>query len=1041
MSALPWKELLDLSDRTPLELYERNQPVRNSLYAGEIQRAMSKLDLVAMFCVEGAPQIAVLEQVEYNIDEISKVHDALWNQGLVSILIVMAEDHVRVFSLAKAPGDGDPQQFEDQCLIEDIKAANAAISLKNYVYGAESGRLWRDKPEHFNPKERIDSVLLRNLNAAQELLVRTGLSVKEAQAILIQTMFIAYLEDRSITTTSFFESIAERKQKALSLSDILESGDVDFLKHLFKKLQCDFNGDLFISPCSFDDPDYPQRLSMEAMEILLRFRKGREDMSREVSQIRFWGYDFKFIPVELISAVYDRFLGHDEHARRKAGAYYTPVFLANTVISSVWEKIDDNVKQQGTVLDPACGSGIFLVRTFQRFCEHWRKNAKANTIPWKSLVKMLQRVHGRDLNGIAVRVAVFSLYIALLEEVSPPDIQKIAEERNKLPSLWGKTLMQRDFFDEETEVLQVDMIVGNPPWISRRNTKSSGAAWCDSRNLPMPRLEEAWAFTWKASHHLSSQGIAAFLLPAMGFLHNHTVNSVETRVRFFEETRVSRVVNFSDLRRQLFDSTTHATALIIFQRGSFPNSERDYKFEYWTPKVDLNLAIRRFITISEADKSKPSLSSVRKNPSIFKQRLWMSSPEEKLFNYLNSLPKINSFVKTFRSIREHGGLTRHPWAIGRGFGPYNNSGENLNVGKPYESSIITNYKHLPIDKFTLISIGTSRLTPLNKAIVRRKGFEGGFAGTRVLVPRGVSTASMRLRAAYIEEPITFEDNIQAITGPAEENERAKFITAVLNSRLSVWYSFHGTASFGSSRPQVGQSELLKLPMPEPKHLASPKKARFIRKKLVALIDHHRENRSKILKSPNEEDNLLSRIDSLTYDYFGLSDEERTLIEDSVDYILPSAQPSAGSFANLRFWNVTFPEEREAYAKQLVTSLSSWFDGDWRLSARLIAFNKDFGILRLQLHDVIGANGDAYTENSSASFSKELISILDASNSPVGQNFRTILDLRIFIGKSLFLIKPMQRRFWLRSTALADVDSIVSELETIIMTDTEGDAIS
>lgn len=1022
-----WKDLLALRDRAAPELYERGQPVRDSLYAEEIRKAMDELDVTAMFCIQGVPQIAVLEQAEYNSDRVLQVHAALWNQGLASILVVTAEDCIRVFSLAKAPGAGDRQQFENRCLIESIEATATAISLKDYVYGAESGRLWHEKSDHFDPKERIDSVLLKNLTVAHQLLVNEGLSAEEAQAILIQTMFIAYLEDRGITNPSFFRSVSGDRES--TLSGFFMSGNVALLGRLFKQLQRDFNGDLFVAPCSFEDPDHPQRLNAAAMSILHRFREGREEMAATSGQLRFWGYNFKFIPVELISAVYDRFLGHDEDARHAAGAYYTPMFLVDTVISSVWETIDEQIKTQGEFLDPACGSGIFLVRAFQRLCEHWRQNAKTDTIRWDSLIKMLKRIHGRDLNGGAVRVAVFSLYIALLEEVSPPDIRKLASKGRLLPPLWNETLVQRDFFEERPEALQVDVVVGNPPWTSRRSTQSSGATWCESRGLPMPSREEAWAFTWKSRAHLNARGIVAFLLPAMGFLHNHAFSSVAARVRFFEEANVTRVVNFSDLRRQLFDSAIHATALIVFRNDNTRPMKSDYRFEYWTPKADLNLTIKRFIALSAIDKSVLRLSDVQERPLVFKQRLWMRSPESKLFNYLDVLPKLSSFVEQYGVLKKHKVDTGEGWVIGQGFKAFREGQAAPSSSESYESNIVGRIADLPIEAFTSITVDTRNLRPWHTNRVHRLGFERSFSGPRVLVSRGVSTSSMRLQAAYLEEPLTFRSIFQAIVAPQGESSRAKFIAAVLNSRLAVWFAFHSTASFGSSRPEVQQGELLKLPMPEPDDLPSPKGARAARKKLVELIDRHHANRGEMLRAPDEEDRLLRNIDQLTYTYFGLSDDEITLIEDAVEHILPAAQPNAGSFPDL--WKMSGPNDRAAYGEQLVASLSDWFEPNRQLSVDLIGANQDFGILRLQLRKVSGGSGKTYKERTGTSFTEALENVSSALNQPLARNFQTVPDLKIFVGECLFLIKPMQRRFWLKSTALVDADSIASDLETMI----------
>ena len=91
-------------------------------------------------------------------------------------------------------------------------------------------------------------------------------------------------------------------------------------------------------------------------------------------QALFWGYDFGYIPIELVSAVYDRFLGERVEERRSQGAYYTPMFLADLIVLQLWEALSDRIKRSGRFLDPACGSGIFLV--FEHFNEHARIGAR-----------------------------------------------------------------------------------------------------------------------------------------------------------------------------------------------------------------------------------------------------------------------------------------------------------------------------------------------------------------------------------------------------------------------------------------------------------------------------------------------------------------------------------------------------------------------------------------------------------------------------------------------------------------------------------------
>lgn len=146
---------------------------------------------------------------------------------------------------------------------------------------------------------------------------------------------------------------------------------------------------------------------------------------------------------------------------------------------------------------------------------------------------------------------------------------------------------------------------------------------------------------------------------------NHAQKTVQARDAFFRKSQVRRVINFADLRFQLFEKAHRPTALIIYGNanvGNFP-----YRFDYWAPKADLNLRIKRVITLSSADKASLGVGAVLDNPLIFKQRLWMREPDAKLFGYLARLPKLEDFVNDF------GGLSRRReepgdrWVIGQGY--------------------------------------------------------------------------------------------------------------------------------------------------------------------------------------------------------------------------------------------------------------------------------------------------------------------------------------------------------------------------------------
>ena len=1022
-----WKDRLGLSDRRAPEFYETADAVVDAPHALALRTAFEDLQVTAVFCVQGVPTVVFLAIEQYEQQRVIDLHAALWNQGLASLLLVLCGDTLRAYSLAKKPYKDRNEEFDNRCLVTLLDNTTEVLKFRNLIDGAESGRLWTEHTDYFNPNERIDHVLLENLTDSHEKLCKANLSPDAAQALLIQAMFIAYLEDRGIIKEDYFREASRDAVESFSAL-LASSNNLKLVSRLFNKLRKDFNGDLFVAPCSFEPRAKTPAITPVHLEVLARFRDGREEMGKG-GQLLFWGYNFRFIPIELVSAVYDRFLGEREDERREQGAYYTPMFLADTVVSQVWDLLSSDIREKGRFLDPACGSGVFLVRSFQRLCEHWRATRKQKTIRWPSLLTILERVNGWDLNGSAVRVAVFSLYVALLEEVSPPELRLLIKDGKILPELWGKTLRCGDFFDVPESQNTFDVVIGNPPWTSRRGPNRASVRWCAKNALPMPGKEDAWAFAWKALRHVTPSGIIAFLFPAMGFLHNHAAKTVEARNKLIRESAIRRIVNFADLRFQLFENAQRPAALFIFGQGAKPGPA--YRFDYWAPKADLNLRIKRVITLSSADKLSLSSDTVTDNPLAFKNRLWMREPDAKLFSYLSKLPMLGSFVKDYSGVRRRKQDLVGQWIIGQGYQPHHEPKEGKRPSPYSMSQYVGKIPDLPIIAFQRLAQTSTDLKPATSSRVRRKGFEAGFKGTRVLIPRGVDTVRNRLRATYVETPLTFQHIIQSIIVPSGQEYRAKLLTAVLNSKVAIWFAFHGTSSFGADRPEVQQAELLHLPFPAADNLPDPKRAKKAADKLVALVDGALAAAQTPAALIPDEDDTLDDIDDLSYDYFCLSANEISLVEDTVSKIIPAVQPHEGGYPDL--WKQPNPDEREDYATTLEKSVAAWLDNGSTVTAELEAKSADLGILRLSLD---GPNsGRGYSERQDGSISEALKRLAVHFHQPLDGNFQLMPDFRAFVGANLYLIKPMQRRFWLKSAALADANAIAMDLQDAVELDT------
>ena len=1009
-----WQECLGLDARCPPEFYQDATEVGDVPHARPIRTALHDLGAAAVFCVQDLPTAVFFATERMDPADIAQIHSNIWNQGLASVLAIVCGENIHIYSLAATPDDWSPETFVDDetCLIDVLHQVKDAFTLRNLIHGMESGRYWKEHGDKFDANQRVDGVLLNNLKETDSRLRKKGLTRDASQALLMQTMFIAYLEDRGNIPNG---DIEEATNGAFStFADLLASKRVDAFHDLFHFLNERFNGDLFVRPCSFSESG--PELQRHHMEILIPFRSGKEEMHDAGGQLRLWGYNFKYIPVELISAVYDRFL--DVQKQTSRGQYHTPMYVATSIVSQLWDDtafLTQEIKGNGRFLDPACGSGIFLVCVFKRLCERWRQNKGLETIPWDTLCRLFARLNGWDVDAGAVRVAVFSLYVALLEEVNPPEIRKLMDSGKVLPYLWGDKLCHTDFFHMEASP-EYDVVIGNPPW---QSSDTASARWREQHGLPAPNKQAAWGFLWKALRHLKKDGRIAFLLPAMSFLHTHSKKALDARSLLFQSAWVHRIVNYADLRFQLFSAAVQPAALLI--AGPNPDAA-PYEFDYWAPKASPSSGTTRLVSINEVDKKRLNTVMIEKDPLEFNKRMWMTSPEHKLFRYLSTYPRLRAKVAQYgRSNAGQGKDPERTWMIGQGFQPVR---EDRLEDADYErtgSEAVATIPFLSARSFRIFAPDLEALVRRHDEAVRRRGFEKGFDGPRVLVPQGVG--NRRLKAAYSETPFTFQHAIQAIAVPEGDRERAKQLAALLNSKLLFWYAFHSTSSIGSERPKVHQDQLLDLPFPLPEETPEPQRSHNAAKELIALIDGASEKLDSPMQSPDVLDQMLDEVDRLACDYFALTEREMLVVEETWEYVVPALQPGPSAFP--RIWEPPSPEKRREYAQVLTSSLDDWTEAGSRVSVALVASSDDLAVLRLRLCST--KDWVEYTEESNE-IGKLLADIARESNTELPGNIHQVSNLRMYAGDDMYMVKPNSMRFWMRTAAQDDADQVVVDVE-------------
>ncbi|RYH21638.1 hypothetical protein EON65_20390, partial [archaeon] len=176
-------------------------------------------------------------------------------------------------------------------------------------------------------------------------------------------------------------------------------------------------------------------------------------------QFVFWDlYSFNDLPIELISNVYEEFLG------KQPGIVYTPPYLVNFLLDEAMPLSSDSIDFK--VLDPACGSGVFLVGAYRRLVQRWRRNNDWRTPDLTTLKSLLkENIYGVDKDPDATNLTVFSLSLALCDELTPKQIW----DELTFDNLRSENIHTNDFFntildDYTFNDTKFDLVIGNPPF-------------------------------------------------------------------------------------------------------------------------------------------------------------------------------------------------------------------------------------------------------------------------------------------------------------------------------------------------------------------------------------------------------------------------------------------------------------------------------------------------------------------------------------------------------------------------------------------------
>jgi type I restriction-modification system DNA methylase subunit len=698
------------------------------------------------------------------------------------------------------------------------------------------------------------------------------------QRILDRLVFLRILQDRDIETLDYIRLISSFKV-----------GDAyrEFVK-ICKQLAPKYNGLIFNS--------HPLSENLKVESTL--FKRIVKELVYEDSP-----YRFDEMPVEVLGTIYERFLGDEinfnkkgkvvidakPEVRKAGGVYYTPQYIVEYIVQNTVGKLLEKCKTPDEVsklkiLDPACGSGSFLLGAFdllikwhedyfsanpgkaveksgkQSYLLAYPDSAGQTKLTARMKGKILQNnIYGVDLDKQATEVAQMSLYIKVLEGMANESQMSLGFRDAILPKLddnikCGNSLIGTDFIKEDffglsekekhkinpfdweenfpfiKETGGFDAVIGNPPY---------GALFIDYLKPYLKNnyrdsdieLESYLMFIEKSLMLIKDKGLFGYIIPS-NLLTNTRFYKI--RKRIIDQTRIDKLI---DLGSGVFQEASVDTMVLIFQKGF----EMKNIFDGYVGNIELmdNIDYKTF-SQDEFKKNESFIFNIyasEKDLSIIQKIARKGVP---LSDFINFYRGIEFGYKSDYVSNSRVNNNYKPLIAGRCINRYSLVFENQFVN--YDENDISNFKE-------------RRIYEENKILMRRIG--------------------KRIIAIYDDEKYY---NVCDVYNLLPKNQiNLKFLLGILNSKLISYYLDINFKNAKKLFPKIPIKYLEKLPIAQAKReseiISLVELMLKLHKDLQTANNFDRKHIENYIKTTDKQ------IDALVYELYGLTEEEIKIVEN------------------------------------------------------------------------------------------------------------------------------------------------------------------
>jgi hypothetical protein len=748
---------------------------------------------------------------------------------------------------------------------------------------------WREQLAH-NLARRNPALTVRELNTA-------------VQRTIDRIVFLRMAEDRGIETYGRLAELIKQKDIYSQLAQMFRQADGRYNSGLFHFKKGDGSSntiDMFTLSLKVDD------IVLKSILKSLYYPESP--------------YEFSVMPADILGQVYEQFLGkvirltskgavveEKPEVKKAGGVYYTPSHIVEHIVEetlgrSLEKKSPATASGTGTkshplrVLDPACGSGSFLIAAYQHLLDWYLAQYVASNPQshskgksprlyrsgaggWRLTIEerrriLLNHIYGVDIDSQAVEVTKLSLLLKVLEGESGDSIANQMDMFNTraLPDLdrnikCGNSLISLDFysvyspslfsfddrldvnaFDWDEELFQplggkFDIVIGNPPYLYSAG-KDFPEYFSSAYSALQYQTDFYQLFVERSYDLIGENGVISFIIP------DSWMNG-----DYFSNLRHKMVIENSLEKVSIFN-------YFVFKKANIENSifltspSKRKKIA-----VELSLRPGEYIPYSELD------LAVIKRTGIVNPRYLPEN--EEIIQLMDKRPRFGSLYDINRGL--HAYRTDGYGKSKFGPGPQTKKDKDL---RSYHSDAAIDETHLPeirgrdVDLMSYQSSGEYISYGSWLAEPRLPKF---FKSPKVVARK---TLGPRLHCALIEEPAAIDQALYIILSRKNNADELFVALGILGSKVGAWYLRTKYAIYDLLHPWYTKKQLAEFPLP-------PSSAGIAEAARELMAARSAENAAKLEseRAIRRQDvaRLERKLDTLVLAAYGLNSAQRALV--------------------------------------------------------------------------------------------------------------------------------------------------------------------